>query len=421
VPRAAGIGALLGMPAFLRLWTLGCFSGAMRQFETLAAALFVFDVTGSGLAVAIVTAARSLPMLLLGALAGVFSEAVDRRAILIVAQVVSALASLSVATVALSGGAAPWQIAVAALVSGTVWSTDMATRRRMLGEAVETPLIARGLALDSATGSMMRMLGPLLAGVMYQGFGLAGCFLFSTGCYLVAGALAAGVRHSQATRRLVLARVPAELAEGLAFARGSPVIAGVLGVTMAMNFFGFCYVALVAPIGEQHFGVTPALVGILAAAEPCGALLGGLLLTAVDTRLSGRLMMVGGTALFTVAEILMPLSPWFGLACLVLFLGGFGTAGFSNMQTALIITHAPAPIRSRLMGLLTVCIGMGPLGIVTVGLLAAGSDSRAALVVMGALGLASVLTVGARWRRAEAPLPAPAVPSPKPARRIVPE
>ena len=40
------------------------------------------------------------------------------------------------------------------------------------------------------------------------------------------------------------------------------------------------------------------------------------------------------------------------------------------MQTSLIVLHAPAQIRSRLMGLLTVCIGMGPLGILLVGFLA---------------------------------------------------
>ena len=61
--------------------------------------------------------------------------------------------------------------------------------------------------------------------------------------------------------------MPRDLAEGLAFARGHVVIAGVLLVTMAMNLLGFPYAALIAPIGRQHFMVSPALVGVLAAAE----------------------------------------------------------------------------------------------------------------------------------------------------------
>ena len=43
-------------------------------------------------------------------------------------------------------------------------------------------------------------------------------------------------------------------------------------------------------------------------------------------------------------------------------IGGFGTAGFGNMQSTLMLTEAPPEMRSRLMGVVTVCIGTGPLG-----------------------------------------------------------
>ena len=72
--------------------------------------------------------------------------------------------------------------------------------------------------------------------------------------------------------------------------------------------------------------------------------------------------MVGGSLLFLVCVILMPFAPTFALACALLVIGGIGSAAFANMQTSLIVLHAPPHIRSRLMGLLTVCIGMGPLG-----------------------------------------------------------
>ena len=58
-----------------------------------------------------------------------------------------------------------------------------------------------------------------------------------------------------------------------------------------------------------------------------------------------------------VALIVMALSPWYWLAFVVLFVGGFGTAGFGNMQTTLMLTEAPPDMRSRLMGVVTVCIG----------------------------------------------------------------
>jgi MFS family permease len=401
VPNKPGVGELLAARAFMRLWIVGGFSNAMRQFEGLVAALFTLQVTHSGFAVAAVSAARMMPMLLVGALAGVVAEAMSRKAILVGGLVINAVTSGTLALLALTGHAHPWQVAIGALISGTMWSTENPCRRRMVGESVEGALVPRAMALDSVTNSLTRMGGPLLAGLVFQFTGLAVCYAFSAVCYVMGAMLAFGINYRQVTHRFAMARVPEELSEALAFARTHAVIAGVLGVTMAMNFFGFSYTALVAPIGQQHFHVSAALVGVLAAAEPCGALLGGLFLTSGDPPVTGRVLMVGGTLLFMMTVIVMPVSPWFAFACGALWIGGFGTAAFSNMQSSLIILHAPAAICSRMMGLLTVCIGAGPLGLLVIGALAAWLGNVVALQLMGMAGLLLVGYIGLAWRRSE--------------------
>ena len=140
----------------------------------------------------------------------------------------------------------------------------------------------------------------------------------------------------------MVSQVPRDLAEGIAFARGHITIAGVLAVTIAMNLLGFPYSALVAPIGRQVFDVSPTLVGILAASEAFGAFAGGMWLTSGEPRLTGRVLMVGGSLMFVSCVFLMPLAPAFALACGLLAVGGFGSAAFANMQTSLIVLHAPA-------------------------------------------------------------------------------
>jgi MFS family permease len=398
---SAGLRGLLSSPTFLRLWSIGGCVNAMRWFEVLAAALFTLDVTGSGLAVALVTAARTLPMLFLGAFAGVMAEAVDRKRVLVIGQFITAAASASVASLALLGVARPWHVAAAALIAGIVWSTEMSTRRRMVGESVTPALVPRALALDTLTNSITRMIGPVIAGTLYQFSGLAGAFALSSLAYLLAASLAVGLHHQQEARRFVLSQVPRDLAEGLTFARGHTIIAGVLMVTIAMNLLGFPYAALVAPIGRQHFMVSPALVGVMAASESFGAFLGGLWLTGGDPPGKGRVLMVGGSLLFLVCAALMPLAPFFSLACALLMIGGFGSAAFANMQTSLIITHAPPHIRSRLMGLLTVGIGAGPVGILLVGALASILGPLNAVDTIELTGLVAVAAAGLIWRRKE--------------------
>ena len=404
--RSAGLRALLASPTFLRLWAIGGCVNAMRWFEVLVAALFTLDATGSDFAVAAVSAARTMPMLLLGAFAGVMAESVDRKRVVVIGQCLAAASSASVALLAALGLARPWHVALAALVSGTVWSTEMSTRRRMVGESVPPPLVPRALALDTMTNSGTRIIGPMLAGALYEFIGLAGAFAVSASIYLLAALLAAGLHRQQSIRRLVLSRVPRDLAEGIAFARGHVVVTGVLLVTIAMNLLAFPYAALIAPIGQLHFGVSPALVGVMAAAESIGAFCGGLWLAGGNPPGSGRGLMVGGSLLYLVCVALMPLAPTFALACGLLILGGFGSAAFANMQTSLIIAHAPPHVRSRLMGLLTVCIGCGPLGILLVGALAGLLGPLRAVDAIELTGLAAVTAAALVWRRKERGQPA---------------
>src|SRR6186997_1402054 len=129
------IGELLKTPDFLRLWLVGAFSNAMRWLELLASSLFAFEVTGSALAVTGVVAARQLPQLVFGAFAGAVSEAVNRKLIVMLALLIPASVSPVLATLAMTGHLALWHIAVGNLVAGTMWATEMSTRRRMVGEA----------------------------------------------------------------------------------------------------------------------------------------------------------------------------------------------------------------------------------------------------------------------------------------------
>jgi MFS family permease len=399
--NTTGLRTLLATPAFLRLWAIGGCVNTMRFFELLSAALFTLDVTGSGLAVAVVSAARTMPMLLFGAFSGVVTESVSRKHVLQFGQLLTCVSAIVIATLAYLGLVRPWHLGVSSFVSGMVWSTEMATRRRMVGESVEGSLVSRALALDTMSNSGARLVGPIAAGIVYQHFGITGAYAVSACVYVLAASITPGVRYRQQSRRFVVSDVPSDLAEGIAFARGHITIAGVLAVTIAMNLLAFPYSALVAPIGRQVFGVSPTLVGVLAASEAFGAFAGGIWLTSGEPRWTGRTLMVGGSLMFVACVFLMPLAPVFAMASGLLAVGGFGSAAFANMQTSLIVLHAPAHIRSRLMGLLTVCIGMGPLGILLVGFLADQVGPMRAIDIVEAICFVWVAWIGLRWRRWE--------------------
>src|SRR5258708_14369669 len=75
--------ALLATPGYLRLWFAGGIGNAMRWLELLVAGIFTYEGTQSAFLVALVIVARSLPMLLIGSIAGVIREALNPQRLLV--------------------------------------------------------------------------------------------------------------------------------------------------------------------------------------------------------------------------------------------------------------------------------------------------------------------------------------------------
>jgi MFS family permease len=392
---AIGPRALLATPSYLRLWIAGGFGNSMRWLEMLVAGIYVFSLTGSAFWVALVTVARTLPMLFLGSLTGVVSEALNRKTMLLCGLFIMAANSAILCALAAAHAIEIWHVAVGGVVAGTVWTTEMAVRRRMIGEVVASSDVAQAIALDSVTGSSTRMLGPLLGGITFQTVGLGGAYAMSTVMYLAAGIIIVGLDYQQESRRLNFARIPADLVEGLAIVWSDPIILAVVLITIITNVFAFSYSALIAPIGLSDYGVSPVLVGVLAAAEPLGAITSGMAMAAGWVRMDRPRMMISGSFLFLFALVATAMAPWYALAFVLLLVGGLGTAAFSSMQSTLVLTNAPAAARSRILGIITVCIGTGPLGVLAIGALSDWLGASRAILVMAVAGLVALAGVRA--------------------------
>jgi len=386
--RAAGLGRLLTSPDYRRLWLVGLFANATRWLEMLAAGIFTFDLTGSAFLVATMTLARMLPMLLLGAVAGAVADAINRRTLLLGGLAAMATSAGVLLLLAASGSLALWHIFAGGLVTGTVWATEMSVRRRMVSEAAGRERVAQAIALDSVTNNLTRMVGPILGGFLYETVGLTGVYLLTTTLHAASLVLIVGLRYAQERRPLALARIPAEIAEGLQIARARPTVLGALAVTVLVNCFAFSFMAVIPPIGREVFMVSPTLIGALAAAEAMGALGGSFVIALGFWPSSHARLFVLGSALLFVSLIAAALAPTYLFCFLAMLVAGIGAAGFGNMQSTLILTETPAEARSRVMGLVTVCIGTAPIGVMTVGALADWIGPSEGMLVMAACGLA---------------------------------
>src|ERR1700675_1326330 len=103
---------LLATPSYVRLWFAGGVGNAMRWLELLVAGIFTYEATHSAFLVAVVTVARSLPMLFLGPILGVIGEALNRKRLLLAQLLGMAATSAVLALLAASGQIRVWHLAL---------------------------------------------------------------------------------------------------------------------------------------------------------------------------------------------------------------------------------------------------------------------------------------------------------------------
>jgi MFS family permease len=382
---------LLADPIFRRVWMVGALVGTMRWLDMLVVGIWVFDVTGSALTVAVVTLLRLLPMLA-GVFAGALAERIALKRFLSTALAVMAAGYAVLALLAATGAIQVWHVALGSVLAGLYWATEMSVRRTLAGEVAGASRMAAAMALDWATFSITRTIGPLVGGSVYAAVGLAGSYVLGAALFAASAALAATLSVGRTPRAGRGGNVIVTIVEGSRTARAVPVIMGTLAVSVVLNFFGFPYTSMVPVIGKDVLQATPVAVGLLSSAEGIGALCGSLLLAGLSRPAWLGRFLIGGATLVLIGAFVFGASAIYGLSLAALILLGCGTGIFATTQSTLILTNAPADQQSRMMGVLTTCIGIGQIGYLQIGVLAGWLGAPKAVLLSSALG---VLLLGA--------------------------
>ena len=389
--------ALLADADFRRVWLVGSIAGGLRWLELLAVGVYVLEQIGSPWMVALMTVVRLAPMFLCGILVGAIADRHERRTLLLLGLVVLTLTSMVLGVLAFTDQITLWQIAIGAFLNGIFFAGDYPVRRIMSAEIAGVDRLGRAMGLESATSNATRMLGPALGGLLLETLGLQGVYLLGALLSLISVVLMLRVRYRSTRFEGQARNILSTLGEGWRFVRACRVIVGTLMVTVVVNFWGFAYITMVPVIGERVLGLSAFPIGVLMSIEGLGALLGALLVGPFSKPHAYTRIYLVSSFIFLLAVLGFALSAGFPLSLALNLLCGISLAGFSVMQATIMFLAARPEMRSRVMGVLTVAIGAGPLGMLHLGWLADWVGAAAAVQIMALEGLIALALTALIW------------------------
>lgn len=334
---------------------------------------------GSAVALGTVTALQFLPMPLLAPFAGTLTDRFDKRTLLMLTQAASALASVVLAALVLTGAVALWHVYALALIQGSINALDAPTRQAFVSELVPGHLITNAVGLNSATFNSARLLGPGLGGLLIAAFGVGPSFVINAVSFV---AVLLALRAMDAG---TLVKGPARggsggVRAGFAYVRSHPDLMVIMAMVFVMGTFGMNYQVTNALMATQVFGVGPEAYGLLGSALAVGTL-SGALLAARRARPRFRYLLVSfvSLAVFAAAAALAP-TYWLYTATMIP-IGLCALTALTTASASVQLGTEPA-VRGRVLALyMAVLMGGTPVGAPIIGWVAEALGPRAALWV----------------------------------------
>lgn len=152
--------------------------------QRVAQAWLVLELTDSGTAVGVVTAAQFIPILLLAPMGGLIADRIERRRVLVITQIFASVIGLTLGTLVLADAIELWMVFILAFALGVVSSVDNPARNSFFMEMVGRATLANAVALNSVLANVARVAGPALAGFLIVKVGIGWCFVINSVTFL---------------------------------------------------------------------------------------------------------------------------------------------------------------------------------------------------------------------------------------------
>lgn len=396
--KSTSAGGPLSYPVFRALWIATIISNVGTWMHDVGAGWLMTSLSPSPLLVALVQAATTLPMFLLALPAGAMADIVDRRKMLLAAQILGLVAAAILAVVTFAGLTTPAVLLAATFVLGIAAALSAPVFQAIVPELVDKQVLPDAIALNSLGVNISRAIGPALGGVIVAFAGTPAVFALNALSVVAVLLVLWSWKRPQTVRALPPEHFFGALKAGYRYTRHSPAMRLVLVRAIGFFLFGSALWAMLPLVARRGLLLDAAGYGALLGCMGAGAVLGAILLKRLRKTVSANTISMGATLLFALATLALALVANVWLAGAVMFAAGLAWIGMLTTLNVAAQMASAGWVKARALAVyLLVFQGAMTGGSILWGSLAASSSVATALVV-AAVGQAAALALALHWR-----------------------
>jgi MFS family permease len=396
-PRGGTFASLRIYSSLRWMWTGTLCTNTAFMMSQVAVGWLALELTGSALWVGLAAFAMGIPLLFLALPAGVIIDRVDRRTVLLLAQLGVLVFAGLFALLILTGLINRWLILPIGVGYGCSMSFVFPTRQTMIGQLVERKDLVNAVALNAAGQNATRIIGPALAGVLIAAIGLGGTFAFAAALQIIAMYTTLRLPSLKAVQGLVRGPLFRSFGEGLIYVRHDPVLLGTLLMATVCTIFLMPYTTLMPVFATEELGLGATGLGLIMAGIGLGSVAGTLLVAGLRGLATMRGIQVAGIGGFAVTVLIFAYTPYVLPAALLLFTSGVLSAFFLATNQTVLQVRADEAVRGRVMGVNMLTWGLLPVGQLPLGALADAIGAPAATAASSIVALILIAVIALRF------------------------
>jgi MFS family permease len=388
-------GGLWRHPDFIKLWsaeTVSRFGSEVSGLALPLAAIIVLDA--SAFEVAALSMVEFLPFLLVTLPAGVWVDRLQRRPILVSADVARAALLVSIPIAYGFDALTIWQLYAVGFLVGTFTVFFDVAYQSYLPSLVDRRQLIDGNSKLEISRATSQIAGPGLAGLLVGLLTAPVAILVDAVSFIGSALFLFRIRRQekpvQRSADAPARRMRTEIAEGLRYVIKHPYLRHIAGSTATFNFFGSFIGAIALVYAVRVLGLSPELIGLMLTLSNVGPLIGALTANKFSASFGVGPAIIGSTAIAGPMFLSIPLAPH-GTAAIAVIGPAFALGGLANVvynvtQVSLRQAMCPERMQGRMNSVMRFLVwGTIPLGALLAGALASQIGLRPTLFV-GAAG-----------------------------------